>query len=251
MTTDSLLDMIRRLLALSSSHNEHEARAALAKAQELCLRHNLSLEEVEASAAAAEGWEESSGWIGGATIPFHVHLARMIVDRYFFVRTVSVTHISGRRGKPRQKELCLFGRSENVAVARHVLLYLVRTFWALWRDYRRRRTAGSYSGRTSGLYRPYVLGVAQGLQVRLEAERTAARCPATAGALVRVKGELDRRFAEANPGIQTVRGPKPVRANLEGELAMLEGRHDGQTISIRPDLSQEQRLLIADDSSKS
>lgn len=47
MTQEKVITKIQKLLALSKSPNEHEAALALAKAQELLDRENLSLSEVE------------------------------------------------------------------------------------------------------------------------------------------------------------------------------------------------------------
>ena len=47
MTEKSILELLRRLLALSQSPNEHEAAAAMAKAQELLFKHNLTMASVE------------------------------------------------------------------------------------------------------------------------------------------------------------------------------------------------------------
>lgn len=44
---DSVLDLIRKCLALSQSPNEFEAELAMAKAQELLLKHNLSMDQVK------------------------------------------------------------------------------------------------------------------------------------------------------------------------------------------------------------
>lgn len=42
-----VVDKIQKLLALSESSNEHEAKASMLKAQELLARHKLSLKEVQ------------------------------------------------------------------------------------------------------------------------------------------------------------------------------------------------------------
>lgn len=44
---DKILDRIRRLLALSTSSNEHEAALAASKAQDLLLKYNLEMSQIE------------------------------------------------------------------------------------------------------------------------------------------------------------------------------------------------------------
>ena len=43
---DKIIDKIDKLLRLSRSDNENEARAAMVKAQELIAKHNISREEL-------------------------------------------------------------------------------------------------------------------------------------------------------------------------------------------------------------
>lgn len=47
MPPDKILDRIRRLLALSTSTNEHEAALAASKAQDLLLKYNLEMSQIE------------------------------------------------------------------------------------------------------------------------------------------------------------------------------------------------------------
>ena len=42
-----VVEKIKKLLALSESSNEHEAKVSLLKAQELLAKHKLSLKEVK------------------------------------------------------------------------------------------------------------------------------------------------------------------------------------------------------------
>lgn len=44
---EKLVKKIQKLLALSESSNEHEAQSAMLKAQELLIKHKLSLKEVK------------------------------------------------------------------------------------------------------------------------------------------------------------------------------------------------------------
>lgn len=46
--SNKVIELIQKLLALSTSPNEHEAAAAMAKAQELLLKHNLDMASVTA-----------------------------------------------------------------------------------------------------------------------------------------------------------------------------------------------------------
>ena len=232
MNDESLFDMIRRLLALGETRdNEHEAAAAMAKAEELCRRYNLSREEVHARTDSAGEWEEATGWTGGATTPYHVHLASAVVQEFFFVRMVHVTRL---RGKARQKELSLFGRKENVAVARHVLLFLIRTFWRLWTVYR--------TGKSSRDRRIYQLGLAQGLASRLIKERRQAK-ETEQNALVVVDAAIDRAYEQRCADLKPSRS-KPGRLKRHNRQALEAGRCHGRQIEIRPAVPQTKQPLL-------
>jgi hypothetical protein len=68
--TARIAEKIRRLLALSTSSNEHEAAAAAAKAAELLHRYNLSMAEIQTPADRADFVREmidlgnAAGWRG-------------------------------------------------------------------------------------------------------------------------------------------------------------------------------------------
>ena len=64
-----IVDRVKKLLALSTSANPHEAALAAAKAQELLFRHNLSMAMVEAELADGKASAyvkdrfDSGGWM--------------------------------------------------------------------------------------------------------------------------------------------------------------------------------------------
>jgi len=234
MDEASLFDTIRRLLALGSSRcNEHEAQAAMAKAYELCARYNVDIAAARSASPIDDGWEEASGWTGDATIPFHVKMAAQIVEIFFFVRLVRITHFQKRH---RKKELTLFGRKENVAIGQYVLTYLIRTFWQLWKA--RRRPAKHR--------RPYFLGVAQGLAKRLHEQRKAAAyaAPADAHALTIVQSDLDREFQAREPDLKPPQILDLPEIRAEEAMALLQGRADGAKIELRPAVNASQRRLL-------
>ena len=228
MDRNSLLDTIQRLLALGGSPNEYEARAAMAKAQELMLRHNLSMEEVRASDVAAAGYREEPAWTTHGGMPFEAFKAMAIVEKFFFARIVLSKQQAGPRNFT-QAILC-FGRPENVAVAKHVLVYLIRLFRDLWKQARAHR-------RMRGLHaRPFYAGVAFGLNEKLLADRERA-AEVQAGALVAVTTALDRAFEGryGDLGSRSVR-PVEVHSAAEAEAARL-GIEAGRSINLATPLA--------------
>jgi hypothetical protein len=159
MDAESLLDTIRRLLALAESPNEHEAKAALAKAEDLMLRHNLSREEIDAATIGDGGYIEEEAATAGVLDTAWPFVA-VILQQHFFVKILT-RRCREAVDKPWHTTVSLFGRPANVRVAGHVAVYLMRKFRELWRAWHapvRERRA-------------FYHGLANGLDERLKAER--------------------------------------------------------------------------------
>ncbi len=118
---ERIVERVRKLLALSTSQNPHEAALAAAKAQALLFRHNLSMATVEAELAREPGGGDLSGYVserfdsGG-----RMHWRRGLlgaVARHNFCRGVSY---NGTR------EVGIVGEPHNVAVVKHLYAFLVR-----------------------------------------------------------------------------------------------------------------------------
>ena len=54
MVDEKIIEMVRRCLALSKSSNEHEAALAMAKAQEILFKYNLSMDTIQTAETQAK-----------------------------------------------------------------------------------------------------------------------------------------------------------------------------------------------------
>ena len=77
---NKLIEKIQKLLALSGSSNENEAKAAMTKAQELMLKHNIDMRSVK---------EHDSEYINELSEAFKREHPSMkyinsIIEKYFF-----------------------------------------------------------------------------------------------------------------------------------------------------------------------
>mgnify|MGYP001574176894 CR=1 FL=1 len=61
MKTDDLKELVRRLLALSQSSNEHESTLAMEKAQEILLKYHLDMSDIETKTETVEKEKVYSG----------------------------------------------------------------------------------------------------------------------------------------------------------------------------------------------
>lgn len=154
--SDARLRRIQKLLALADKNpDEHEARAAFARARELMLR--LNLETVQ----APRGYE----WrhLGRTTrrVPHHHYLVAGILQDFYFVNciwTFSYDVLSGDDGHV----LEVMGTPENVAMAEYVYECLHRQCEALYEAWKRQRER---VGR--GAKRQYLDGLLEGFRVQL------------------------------------------------------------------------------------
>lgn len=218
---DDLIDTVRRLLALSGSPNEHEARAAMAKAQELMLKHQLSMTEIDRAEIAAAGWAEESIW-DGMRMPYEMEFVMSILTTFFFVK---VYRDSERFDKRRIRwTVRIFGRPDQLPIARHVYFYLSRTFRQLWDRYKATLPRYTYADA-----RTYCNGLHDGLTARLYADRAVQVCE-SGNALVAMSGELDVAFGNGPGAGLKPRHRTPVRPN---ERTFLDGYQDGCRIQMR------------------
>jgi len=160
---DKTLERIRKLLALAGSSNQHEAEAAMNKAHELMLRHNLEqlpvahefevrhLGEPRARANAVEA--EIMG----------------VLSEFFFVDVISIPVYSPRTGQ-HGRVYEITGTHANVEMASHVYAFLLATADRLWRELR--GDARVQSGRDRI---PFQTGVIRGFRDKLLLERVQLR----------------------------------------------------------------------------
>ncbi len=161
--TSRVLDRIQKLLALAGSSEQHEAEAAMRKAHELMLRHNV------ASAHAVDTAYEVRH-LGDPT------RRRSAVEREtvalltesFFVEVIEIPSYVASTGKDGVVfEVC--GTRANVALAEHVFVFLSATAERLWQEARK-------SGRLPGTERiPFQSGVIRGFGEKLRSEREVLR----------------------------------------------------------------------------
>lgn len=126
-TPDNVLERIRKLLALASSANEHEASAAMRKAHGLLAEYNLTEADL--------GTPDEHGFIVDGELhtlsrPWRRKLAANVARLYFaeyvygFVKVDSHTR---KCGYTRFDKHQFYGAPHNVAVAKSMFVYLCDT----------------------------------------------------------------------------------------------------------------------------
>lgn len=155
MEDNKVLDKIKKLLALSKSPNEHEAQAAMLKAQELMAKYNISVEEsVETEITYTSTIAETSG-----NSTFRAPLSAIIAKNF--------------RCEVFMANDCIafYGHSEDVPVCKEVFEYAYKTIKKLGtKRYNEAKKAGY---ETRGFYTQYQTAFLIALKDAFEKQCTA------------------------------------------------------------------------------
>lgn len=157
-----LINKIKKLLALSESSNEHEAQLSLLKAQELLVKHKLSLKEVKEYKNYNAQIKDRKTIISFTKSKWKANLARVIADNfgcYHYFKTRYVHTIT------------FFGREEDIEVCNIVLEYAVDCIESAIKRMRYQYSRDGYG--TKGVANDYAIGFIAGLKQKLEEQMKA------------------------------------------------------------------------------
>lgn len=158
MNQNDMILKIQKLLALSESPNEHEARAAMLKAQELLAKHKLTIREIQ-SHSTSNIIEQHTG-VAFRKAKWKGSLAKLIADNfgcYSYLRT------------HRSHTIVFMGTEEDVAVCKIVLDYALDSIGSAVA--RLRRLYQKKGASTMGLESDYALGFIAGLRGAFEQQK--------------------------------------------------------------------------------
>lgn len=155
--SERLLEKIRKLLALASSSNEHEAALAMNRARELFAKYNLEHAERSEFVHLVIS-------TGSKRMEIHVKKILSILISHFFVEVISGTTFDVRSGE-QHRMFEIIGRRENVLMAEYVYYFLLKQSDLLAEELLR-----AHGVRSSKISRKsFRLGVLQGFREKLRA----------------------------------------------------------------------------------
>ncbi|KAB3535652.1 DUF2786 domain-containing protein [Alkaliphilus pronyensis] len=209
-----IVEKIKKLLALSESSNEYEAQLSMLKAQELLVRHKLSLKEVRESKIYDSKIKEKVSKVSFTKAKWKAQLAKLIADNfgcYCYFKT------------RRTHTIAFFGRDEDIDICNIVLEYAVDCIDSKVKRLRYIQVRDGYS--TKGLENDYALGFINGLQKKYEEQKRVNQD----WGLILVK---DREVVEAHSQINFKK-----RININTSFrgfsdVYYEGCEDGKKFSI-------------------
>lgn len=145
-----LIEKIQKLLSLATSDNQFEAELASKKAQELLIKHNLSMVDVEKSDSDYDRTE----------VDLKRSVERKFVDsllvEYYFVYSYTDRNIN---------KVVFFGRPENLQIAMYVRSFLENSFKSLYKQENSKR---GWSGKNRNAF---YMGIYKGLKAQFEEQK--------------------------------------------------------------------------------
>lgn len=219
---ERVLRVLKKILSLTSSPNEHEAESAVKKAQLLLLQYNIDMVELDRERNFSV---RSLGPIKGRRASFELWMA-MILHEFFFVEVLWAKTYDAGRDK-NGTVLQVYGTPTNLEMAAYVHAYLSRLVERLWHQYRRDQQLTANRERQR-----YYAGVLEGFYHKL-IEQGQESCGEQA--LV-WKGDdrLKQFYRRINPRVVTSYG-RGVRSSV----AYADGLSAGREVEIRRPIAAE------------
>ncbi len=218
-----VLDRVQKLMSLGSSSNAHEAQAALKKAHELLLRHNLDLKDLDGER------DLCFRYVGRPVgrIPLERKLMASLLRSHFFVQTIWIgTHYAATN--KRASVLEVSGRPHNVELADYVHAYLARTLDTLWAEHRREQGRMT---RVRARRNDFRIGVLMGFEEQLDSQAEVHR---GCGLVWLGDPAVNEYYGRRHPDIHLLRGGRYRLGDTHDA-----GREQGRQIRIRPGVGEE------------
>ncbi|CAA7602008.1 Domain of unknown function DUF2786 [Acididesulfobacillus acetoxydans] len=219
-----IIEKIKKLLALSQSSNSYEAELAMLKAQELLVKHKLSLKAVKEFTAVNSDIKDNVTQVTFTKAKWKARLAGLIADNfgcYLYFQT------------DRTHTVVFFGREEDITVCNIVLEYALDCIASATR--RLKYQHRSYGFSTKGIENDYALGFIKGLRQKFEEQKKANQ----AWGLVLVKDQEVTDAFNAKKFTRFINTGTPYQGRAD---AYAQGLIDGERFSVSD------RITRADDS---
>lgn len=162
--SNSVVDKIKKLLALATSDNPNEAELAMIKAQRIAAENSvdISLIQIFDKTIKQAPIEREGGISLGQRICLAEYNVGRILQNHFNVKVI----YNGNRTIGRK--MAIIGTRENIEIARYARDFLTEKFMSLWKNYYLNNRS---NGITLNHRNSYLLGLERGLSAKLEAEK--------------------------------------------------------------------------------
>lgn len=212
---NKIIDKIEKLLKLSSSSNENEARSAMMKAQKLMAKYEIKREQLK------DGEQEERPVVSFSSVAFRdewVQMVSGVIADNFRCRRLSVSR-PGSRGAFRVR---FYGYEEDAEICINIFNYAVKVVRQRFVEL---RAVYAHVNKEFGKDEKmnYVLGFCHGLEKNFEEQKSQSQSFALA--LLTPKAVND--YVDAIPGVEK-EGYKCFRSIREHALLQQTGFADGK-----------------------
>jgi len=224
MTRDTVVDKIRKLLALASSTNVHEAAAAAARAQQLMMEHKLAAHELDTVGEDEAATVGRMSMVEDSSV-LHAWKGELIgsLARYGFCKAIQ-SPVRGADGEKRIR-LTIVGTSDDANTVVYLYGYLMNEI--------KRLCAAEAKGRGVEFANAFKRGAVRAIALRLKELRkeqttTAANAETALALINRADAAIDAFMGKEFPKLRNVRPPARIK-NVDGFSA---GRAAGERIAL-------------------
>lgn len=223
---NKIIDKIEKLISLSGSSNENEARAAMMKAQELMAKYEIKREQLN------EGQETERPVVGLTSSPYReewIHMVSAVIADNFRCRSISVC----RNSSAKTFRIRFYGYEEDAEICINIFNYAIKvirkkfiTLRAIYAEAKREFGENEKMN--------YVIGFCHGLEKNFDEQKKQSQSFALA--LVTPKAVDD--FVNLLPGLETQKSPINIVQNREAALLQRTGYVDGKTFQNAGDAAR-------------
>jgi hypothetical protein len=181
---DKILLRVKKLMALATSHNIHEAESAMAKAHELVAKYNLNL------LAREEKREYVSVFLGTPALRHfrENYLLAGLLQDFYFVYGIWTTAFVLKKGKM-GRVLEITGTLQNVRLAAYVHDYVKHFIDSQWSAYNQNKGLNRYR-KTD-----YAVGIIEGFSSKLKTQSKRKTKDQQENALIKLEDPLLTAYA--------------------------------------------------------
>lgn len=224
---EKIIVRIKKLLALSESSNKHEAQNSLLKAQELLMKHKLSMQDIEEHEIETVPIEDKITDFTFTKAKWKGKLATLIANNL-------CCYCYYHKGN-RTNSITFLGREDDVAVAEITLKYAIDFVKDEVKKIQRERYKENKS--SLGLESDYAVGFINGLQERYEEQKEKHQ----EWGLVLVK---PKEVVDAYNNLNFI-GSINLKTKFNGNTdAYYKGEKDGKNFSISDKIASEENETV-------
>ncbi len=208
---EKIISRVKKLLALSSSPNQHEAEQASVMAFELMARYSIEMSAVEGSLDNEIKKEEL---ISSGRLDSIIWDINQILDKYFYVSLVRY-----RDRYQKKSVLKMMGKQHRIEIAKHVFNFLYDAVDRAWQDYRKTLKT---MDRQETMDRKYYFsrGFIKGVEAKLEESKINLQ---EQGLVIVRDADLDA-FMKKNITTQTTKMTRRMDQHADGDRGYAKGK---------------------------